>query len=309
MTRETRISKEQLVFPLFIQEGKGLCSEIEAMPGQFRRSPDRLGDAVENLMDKGVTRFLLFGLPAHKDAKGSGAFDDNGVVQQGVRAIKERCPGAYCITDVCLCEYTSHGHCGVLAGDCVDNDATLEILNKTAVSHAAAGSDMVAPSDMMDGRVGSIRRALDLAGFTDIGVMSYAVKYASAFYGPFRSAVDSAPAFGDRKTYQMDYHNAREALREALLDVDESADILIVKPALSYMDIISRVRAACVLPVAAYSVSGEYAMLKAAAAVGWVDEYGVMCETAVSILRAGADILISYFAPELAKAMERGDIG
>ncbi|GHU60109.1 delta-aminolevulinic acid dehydratase [Clostridia bacterium] len=308
MVRETRVSKEQLVFPLFIKEGRGIRSEISSMPGQYHLSPDMLGDTVESLMDKGVTRFLLFGLPAHKDEIGSGGFDDEGVVQRGIRAIKERRPDAYVITDVCMCEYTSHGHCGILNGGRVDNDATLGYLDKIAVSHGWAGCDMVAPSDMMDGRVGSLRRALDSAGFSDIGLMPYAVKYASSFYGPFRSAADSTPSFGDRKTYQMDYHNSREALREALLDVSEGADILIVKPALAYLDIVSRVRDICLLPVAAYSVSGEYSMIKASAAAGLVDEYGVMCETAVAALRAGADILITYFAPELAGAMDRGDI-
>ncbi len=309
MVRETRVSKDQLVYPIFIKEGSGIYTEIPSMPGQYHVSPDRIDEVVGRSIEQGVSRFILFGLPAEKDECGSSGFDDGGVVQEGIRAVKRANPDAYVITDVCMCEYTSHGHCGILSGQTVDNDLTLEYLDKIALSHARAGCDMVAPSDMMDGRVESMRSALDSSGFADVPVMSYAVKYASSFYGPFRSAVDSTPAFGDRKTYQMDYHNSREAMREAALDVDQGADILIVKPALAYMDIIRDVKSSFDLPVAAYCVSGEYSMVKAAAAAGFIDEYGVMCESAVCLFRAGADILITYFAPELAQAIDRGDIG
>ena len=260
-------------------------------------------------MAAGVRRVLLFGIPAHKDECGSSAWDANGVVQQGIRAIKAAYPECYVITDVCMCEYTDHGHCGIVHGHTVDNDKTLAVLCKTALSHVQAGADMVAPSDMMDGRVAAIRKILDENGYENTPIMSYSAKYASAFYGPFRDAAGSAPAFGDRRGYQMDPHNRKEALKECALDVQEGADILMVKPALSYLDIIRECADRFDLPLAAYSVSGEYAMIKAAGKAGLIDEYRVMCESALSVYRAGADILITYFAKELAQAMREGDLG
>ena len=307
--RETRLSTDSLIQPLFIIEGKNIKNEISSLPGQYHYSPDMVGEAIENALKADVKSVLLFGLPEHKDEIGSEAYNENGVLQQGIREIKKRYPQMQVITDICMCEYTSHGHCGILEGKRVDNDRTLPYLEKIALSHAKAGADMVAPSDMMDGRIHALRTALDKNGFTDIPVMAYAVKYASSFYGPFREAAGSVPAFGDRKSYQMDYHNRREAVKEALLDVEEGADILMVKPALSYLDVIKEVREKTQLPLAAYSVSGEYAMIKAAAAQGLIDEYGVMCESAVSIFRAGADILITYFAGEISEAIKKGDIG
>ncbi|ODU56604.1 MAG: delta-aminolevulinic acid dehydratase [Clostridium sp. SCN 57-10] len=310
MVRETRISVDSLVWPLFIKEGVNIKSPIASLDGQFHYSPDRLTEAVEQGLQAGVRKFMLFGLPREKDAVGSGAYAEDGVVQQGVRAVRARLGNeAYLISDVCMCEYTDHGHCGILSGHDVCNDATLPYLDKIALSHARAGVDMVAPSDMMDGRIASMRAALDGAGFEQLPIMSYAVKYASSFYGPFREAAGSTPSFGDRKTYQMDMHNGREALREAAADEAEGADILMVKPALAYLDVIHAVREQSALPLAAYSVSGEYAMIKAASSAGLIDEYKVMCESAVSVYRAGADILITYFANELAAAIARGDIG
>ena len=309
MVRETRVSPDSLIYPLFLIEGENIVEPIPSLDGQYRYSPDRVGEAVEECLKAGVTRVLLFGIPAHKDACGSSAWDENGVVQQGIRAIKEQYPECYIITDVCMCEYTSHGHCGILCGETVDNDKTLEVLSKTALSHVKAGADMVAPSDMMDGRVGAIRRTLDEAGYTNIPIMAYSAKYASAFYGPFRDAAGSAPAFGDRRGYQMDPHNRKEAIRECALDVEEGADILMVKPALSYLDVIREVSDTFDLPLCAYQVSGEYAMIKAAGAAGLVDEYRLLCESALSIYRAGANILITYYAKELAEAMRKGDMG
>lgn len=309
LVRETRISPESLIWPVFVIEGEGIYEEIPSLPGQYHYSPDQLGRMVERAHAHGVSRVILFGLPAHKDERGSSAWDENGVVQQGIRKIKALAPEMYIVTDVCMCEYTSHGHCGILCGHDVDNDKTLEVLAKTAVSHVRAGADMVAPSDMMDGRVAAIRRALDENGFVHVPILSYAAKYASSFYGPFREAAGSAPAFGDRRSYQMDPHNGREAMRECALDVAESADILMIKPAMPYLDLVCRCRQRFDLPVAAYQVSGEYAMIKAAARAGLIDEYGVMCESAVCIYRAGADILITYYAPELADAIRKGDIG
>lgn len=309
MVRETRVSPDSLIYPLFLIEGENIVEPIPSLEGQYRYSPDRVGEAVEECLKAGVTRVLLFGIPAHKDACGSSAWDENGVVQQGIRAIKEQYPECYIITDVCMCEYTSHGHCGILCGETVDNDKTLEVLCKTALSHVKAGADMVAPSDMMDGRVGAIRRTLDEAGYTNIPIMAYSAKYASAFYGPFRDAAGSAPAFGDRRGYQMDPHNRKEAIRECALDVEEGADILMVKPALSYLDVIREVSDTFDLPLCAYQVSGEYAMIKAAGAAGLIDEYRLLCESALSIYRAGANILITYFAKELAEAMRKGDMG
>lgn len=309
MVRETRISPESLIWPIFIAEGEGIYEEIPSLPGQYHYSPDELGRMVERARAHGVSRVLLFGLPAEKDEIGSGAWAENGIVQQGIRRIRELAPEFYIITDVCMCEYTSHGHCGVLCGHEVDNDQTIVRMAQIAVSHAEAGADMVAPSDMMDGRVAAIRSALDESGFSHVPIMSYAAKYASSFYGPFREAAGSAPAFGDRRSYQMDPHNAREAMRECALDVQEGADILMIKPAMSYLDLVYQCKQRFDLPVAAYAVSGEYAMIKAAAAQGLIDEHGVMCESAVSIFRAGADILITYFACELADAIRKGDIG
>ena len=309
MVRETRVSPDSLIYPLFLIEGENIVEPIPSLDGQYRYSPDRVGEAVEECLKAGVTRVLLFGIPAHKDACGSSAWDENGVVQQGIRAIKEQYPECYIITDVCMCEYTSHGHCGILCGETVDNDKTLEVLSKTALSHVKAGADMVAPSDMMDGRVGAIRRTLDEAGYTNIPIMAYSAKYASAFYGPFRDAAGSAPAFGDRRGYQMDPHNRKEAIRECALDVEEGADILMVKPALSYLDVIREVSDTFDLPLCAYQVSGEYAMIKAAGAAGLIDEYRLLCESALSIYRAGANILITYYAKELAEAMRKGDMG
>ena len=309
MVRETRVSPDSLIYPLFLIEGENIVEPIPSLEGQYRYSPDRVGEAVEECLKAGVTRVLLFGIPAHKDACGSSAWDENGIVQQGIRAIKEQYPECYIITDVCMCEYTSHGHCGILCGETVDNDKTLEVLSKTALSHVKAGADMVAPSDMMDGRVGAIRRTLDEAGYTNIPIMAYSAKYASAFYGPFRDAAGSAPTFGDRRGYQMDPHNRKEAIRECALDVEEGADILMVKPALSYLDVIREVSDTFDLPLCAYQVSGEYAMIKAAGAAGLIDEYRLLCESALSIYRAGANILITYFAKELAEAMRKGDMG
>ena len=309
MVRETRVSPDSLIYPLFLVEGENIVEPIPSLEGQYRYSPDRVGEAVEACLKAGVTRVLLFGIPAHKDACGSSAWDENGVVQQGIRAIKEQYPECYIITDVCMCEYTSHGHCGILCGETVDNDKTLEVLSKTALSHVKAGADMVAPSDMMDGRVGAIRKTLDEAGYTNIPIMAYSAKYASAFYGPFRDAAGSAPAFGDRRGYQMDPHNRKEAIRECALDVEEGADILMVKPALSYLDVIREVSDTFDLPLCAYQVSGEYAMIKAAGAAGLVDEYRLLCESALSIYRAGANILITYYAKELARWMDEGRIG
>lgn len=309
MVRETRVSPDSLIYPLFLIEGENIVEPIPSLEGQYRYSPDRVGEAVEACLKAGVTRVLLFGIPAHKDACGSSAWDENGIVQQGIRAIKEQYPQCYIITDVCMCEYTSHGHCGILCGETVDNDKTLEVLCKTALSHVKAGADMVAPSDMMDGRVGAIRRTLDEAGYTNIPIMAYSAKYASAFYGPFRDAAGSAPAFGDRRGYQMDPHNRKEAIRECALDVEEGADILMVKPALSYLDVIREVSDTFDLPLCAYQVSGEYAMIKAAGAAGLIDEYRLLCESALSIYRAGANILITYYAKELAEAMRKGDMG
>ena len=309
MVRETRMDKSSLIYPLFVKEGTGIEEEIPSMEGQFRYSIDRLPFELERLQKAGVNIVMLFGIPDHKDEVGSGAYDPNGIVQKALREAKKQFPDMYYITDVCMCEYTSHGHCGVLCGHDVDNDATLELLAKTAVSHIEAGADMVAPSDMMDGRVRAIREALDANGHYEAPIMSYAVKYASAFYGPFRDAAGSAPSFGDRKSYQMDFHNRREGMKEALTDVEEGADIIMVKPAMSYLDMVSEVSKAVNVPVAAYSVSGEYAMVKAAAKMDWIDEERIMCEMAVSAYRAGAQIYLTYYAKELAKCMDEGRIG
>ena len=309
MVRETRMDKSSLIYPMFVKEGTGIKEEIPTMPGQYRYSIDQLPYALEELVKVGVGSVMFFGIPDHKDACGSGAYDENGIVQKAFREAKKQFPDLYCIGDVCMCEYTSHGHCGILHGEYVDNDKTLDYLAKIALSQVQAGADMVAPSDMMDGRVAAIRSILDSNGYVETPIMSYAVKYASAFYGPFRDAAGSAPAFGDRKSYQMDYHNRREGVKEALLDVEEGADIIMVKPAMSYLDVIAEVKENIVLPVAAYSVSGEYAMVKAAAQKGWIDEERIMCEMAVSTYRAGAQIYLTYYAKELAKCMDEGRIG
>ena len=309
MVRETRMDKSSLIYPIFVREGENMEEEIPSMEGQFRYSIDRLPYALEGLMKAGVDKVMFFCIPDENDEVGSQAYAENGIVQRALREARKQFPEMYLITDVCMCEYTSHGHCGVLCGHDVENDATLELLAKTALSHVEAWADMVAPSDMMDGRVWAIREILDTHQHKDIPIMSYAVKYASAFYGPFREAAGSAHSFGDRKSYQMDYHNKREGLKEALLDVQEGADIIMVKPALSYMDVISEVKQSIHLPVAAYSVSGEYAMVKAGAKLGYIDEEKIICEMAVSTYRAGADIYLTYFAKELAGFMDEGRIG
>ena len=308
MVRETHVSKASLIYPLFVIEGENIKEEIPSMEGQYRYSVDRVGEELEALSRAGVNNVMLFGIPGYKDELGSGAYDENGIVQKALRRAKADFPDLYYITDVCMCEYTSHGHCGALCGDYVDNDKTLELLSMTALSHAAAGADMVAPSDMMDGRVGAIRNTLDKNGYINVPIMSYAVKYASAFYGPFREAAGSAPAFGDRKSYQMDPANSREGIKEALLDIDEGADIIMVKPAMSYLDIVTKVRDIVNTPVAAYSVSGEYAMVKGAAKQGWIDEEKIICEMALSVYRAGAGIYLTYYAKELAKCIDEGKI-
>lgn len=301
MVRETRLDIKDLIYPLFVIHGQDKRLPINSMPGICQFSVDRLAEEIREVDTLGIPAVLLFGLPEHKDACGSPAWDDNGVVQNAIRLIKDQAPGIQVITDVCMCEYTSHGHCGQLEDDgYVNNDATLELLSKEALSHARAGCDIVAPSDMMDGRVAAIRKTLDDNGFINMPIMAYSAKYASAFYGPFREAADSAPQFGDRKAYQMDPANVREALREVWLDIQEGADIVMVKPALAYLDVIKAVKERFGLPTAAYNVSGEYSMIKAAAACGWLDEERVMLESLTSIKRAGADMIITYFAKELA---------
>ncbi len=309
MVRETRMDAKSLVYPIFIKEGVGIKEEISSMENQFRYSVDILPRALEEIAKSGVQNVMLFGIPDKKDPSGCGAWIEDGIVQKALQVAKREFPELYYITDVCLCEYTSHGHCGMLKGNDVDNDSTLPLLAKTALSHVQAGADMVAPSDMMDGRIAAIRRELDKNGYENSPIMSYAVKYSSSFYGPFREAAGSAPSFGDRKTYQMDYHNRKEAMKEALLDINEGADIIMVKPALSYLDIIRDVANEVNVPVAAYSVSGEYAMIKAAAKMGFVDEENIICETATSIYRSGANILLTYYAKELAQFMKNGRIG
>ncbi len=309
MVRETRMDKSSLIYPMFIVEGTNIKEEIPSMMGQYRYSVDRMEEKLEQLSKAGIGGVMLFGIPDHKDELGSGAYAQDGIVQQGFRKAKELFPDLYMIGDVCMCEYTSHGHCGVLCGHDVDNDKTLELLQKTALSQVQAGADMVAPSDMMDGRVGAIREILDKNGYINTPIMAYSAKFASAFYGPFRDAAESAPAFGDRKTYQMDYHNRREALKEVDQDVLEGADIVMVKPAMAYGDLIREVKDMTDIPVAAYSVSGEYSMVKTTAAAGFIDETSIMCEMAVSAFRAGTDIYITYFAEELAKCMDEGRIG
>ncbi len=309
MVRETRMDPSSLIYPMFVMEGSNIKEEIPSMPGQFRYSIDRMEEKLIELQDAGIGGVLLFGIPKDKDEIGSSAYAQNGIVQEGFRKAKTVCPDLYMIGDVCLCEYTSHGHCGLLCGHEVDNDATVEVLAKTALSQVQAGADMIAPSDMMDGRVRAIRQMLDAHGHVNVPIMSYSAKFASSFYGPFRHAADSAPAFGDRKSYQMDYHNRREALKEVLTDIEEGADIVMVKPAMAYGDLIREVKEMTNVPVATYSVSGEYSMIKTTAMAGFIDEEAIMCEVATSAYRAGADIYITYFATQLAKCMREGKIG
>ena len=305
MVRETSLSPDRFIYPLFVTFGKGVRKEISSMPGCFQESVDRIKKHAKEVYSLGIPSILLFGIPEQKDEIGSGAYDPHGVVQRAIKAIKDSVPGLYVITDVCMCEYTSHGHCGIIRDGDVDNDSTLELLAKEAVSHAKAGADMVAPSDMMDGRVDAIRFALDEEGFEELPIMSYAAKYASAFYGPFREAAESAPQFGDRRSYQMDPANRREALKEVELDIEEGADIVMIKPALSYLDVISEVKDTFDVPVAAYNVSGEYSLIKAAGKLGWIDEQRVMMEVLTSIRRAGADLILTYFAKDAAKLLNK----
>lgn len=301
MVRETELSVKDLVYPIFVVPGEGVIQEVKLMPGVFRYSADMLPPVAKELKSLGIPAVLLFGVPEKKDSMASEAFSNDGAVQKAIAAIKEAEPSLVVITDVCLCAYTDHGHCGLIKGGVVDNDSTLEVLAKVALSHAVAGADVVAPSDMMDGRVLAIRSALDESGYTNVSIMAYSAKYASAFYGPFREAADSAPRFGDRKTYQMDPANSDEAIREVELDIEEGADIVMVKPALGYLDIIRRVKETFPVPVAAYSVSGEYAMIKAASAAGAIDEGRAVLEVLTSIKRAGADMIITYFARDVAR--------
>ena len=304
LTRETTISASDFIYPMFVVHGHDVAIEISSMPGCYQYSVDRLSAAAKDLAAHGIPGTILFGIPESKDSVGSEAYADDGIIQQAVKALKDVVPELLVITDVCLCEYTDHGHCGVIRDGEVLNDPTLELLTKESLSHARAGADVIAPSDMMDGRVGTIRGALDENGFENIPIMAYSAKYASAFYGPFREAAESTPQFGDRRSYQMDPPNAEEALREVALDIEEGADIVMVKPALSYLDIIRRVKEKFEMPVAAYNVSGEYAMIKAAAQQGWIDEKSVALEVLTSIKRAGADIILTYFAKSVVEWLE-----
>lgn len=305
MIRETELSKNDFIYPLFAVHGTNVKKEIKSMPGNYQMSVDVLVEECKEVASLGIPAVILFGIPEHKDEVGSEAYDPNGIIQQAVRAIKENVKNLLVITDVCLCEYTSHGHCGVLNGEDILNDETVSLLAKEAVSHAEAGADIIAPSDMMDGRIASIRKALDYKGFTKIPIMSYAVKFASGYYGPFRDAAESTPAFGDRRSHQMDIANGNEAMREAESDVEEGADIIMVKPAGPYLDLIYRVKEKFGLPTAAYQVSGEFAMIKAAALNGWIDEERVMVESLTAIKRAGADMILTYFAKDIAKWIDK----
>ena len=305
MIRETRLTVDNLIMPLFVVPGSRVANPVASMPGVAQLSADRAIEECKVIRDLGIPAVILFGVPDKKDHVGSAAYSDNGVVQQALRAIKQAVPELVLITDVCLCEYTDHGHCGIVVDNDVDNDSTVDLLAKEALSHVRAGADMVAPSDMMDGRIGVIREALDEEGFDHIPIMAYAAKFASGFYGPFRDAAESTPRFGDRRSYQMDPPNGDEALREVQLDIDEGADIVMVKPALAYLDLIWRVKEAFGFPLAAYNVSGEYAMLKAAAQNGWIDEERVMLETLTAIRRAGADMILTYFAKDAARALRK----
>lgn len=305
MVRETAISPDCFIYPLFVTHGKGIKKSISSMPDCYQESVDEILKSAKEVYELNIPAILLFGIPEYKDEYGSSAYDENGVVQNAIRAIKDKIPELYIITDVCLCEYMSHGHCGIAENMTINNDRTLELLSKEAVSHIKAGADMVAPSDMMDGRINAIRTSLDREGYSEVPIMSYAAKYASAFYGPFREAAESAPKFGDRHSYQMDPANRREALKEVVLDIEEGADIVMVKPALAYLDIISDIKNNINVPVAAYNVSGEYSMVKAAAQMGWIDETKTMMEILISIKRAGADLILTYFAKDAARLLNR----
>jgi porphobilinogen synthase len=304
MIRETNLSVNDLILPLFVIDGKNIKNPISSMPGHYQLSIDNLLKTAQKALDLEIPAIIIFGIPKKKDSLGTSAYAENGIVQKATKAVKDKFPHLAVITDVCLCQYTDHGHCGIVVGQSIDNDATLDLLARTALSHAKAGADMVAPSDMMDGRVAEIREILDENNFSHIPIMSYAAKYCSAYYGPFRSAADSAPKFGDRRTYQMDPANALEAIREVTMDIEEGADIIMVKPALAYLDIICRVREEIDLPIAAYNVSGEFSMIKAAEKMGWIDGPRVMLETLTAIKRAGADMILTYFALEAAKVIQ-----
>ena len=304
LARETELAVADLIYPLFVCPGKDVRKEISSMPGNYQLSPDRLVEECREAADLGIPGVILFGIPSRKDETGSEGYDPEGIVQTAVRQVKEACPALLVVTDVCLCEYTSHGHCGLVGGEEILNDPTLELLAKQALSHADAGADIVAPSDMMDGRIGVIRHALDDSGFQNTPILSYAAKYASSFYGPFRDAAESAPKFGDRRSHQMDPANADEALREVELDLDEGADIIMVKPALPYLDVVYRVKQTFQVPVAAYQVSGEFALIKAAGANGWIDEDRMVMESLTAIKRAGADLILSYFAKDVARRLQ-----
>ena len=304
LARETELAAADLIYPLFVCPGKGVRKEISSMPGNYQLSPDQLVEECREAADLGILGVILFGIPSRKDEKGSEGYDPEGIVQTAVRQVKETCPNLLLITDVCLCEYTSHGHCGLVRGEEILNDPTLELLAKQALSHADAGADIVAPSDMMDGRIGVIREALDDSGFQDTPILSYAAKYASSFYGPFRDAAESAPKFGDRRSHQMDPANSDEALREVKLDLDEGADIVMVKPALPYLDVVYRIKQTFQVPVAAYQVSGEFALIKAAGANGWIDEDRIVMESLTAIKRAGADVILTYFAKDVARRLQ-----
>lgn len=306
MIRETSLTVNDLILPLFVIDGRDVKNPISSMPGHFQLSIDNFLKTAKEAHELGIPAIVLFGIPEKKDALGTSAYAENGIVQKAIRSVKAKFPDLVVIADVCLCQYTDHGHCGVLEGNTIDNDASLDLIARTALSHAKAGADMVAPSDMMDGRVGEIRDILDENNFSRIPIMSYAAKYCSAYYGPFRSAADSAPKFGDRRTYQMDPANALEAIREVTMDIEEGADIIMVKPALAYLDIICRVREEIDLPIAAYNVSGEFSMIKAAEKMGWIDGPKVMMETLTAIKRAGADMILTYFAIEAAQALRSG---
>lgn len=309
MVRETRMDISALVYPMFVMDGSNRTEEIPSMYGQYRYTVDRMGQRLEQLLAAGINKVILFGIPAQKDETGSQAYAADGIVQRAFREAKKHYPEMYLIGDVCMCEYTSHGHCGIIQGQEVDNDRTLDYLAQIALSQVQAGADMVAPSDMMDGRVAAIRHTLEQNGYKNTPIMSYAVKFASAYYGPFRDAADSAPQFGNRQSYQMDFHNRREAVKEALADIDEGADIIMVKPAMIYGDLIREIRDQTNVPLATYSVSGEYAMIKGAASLGLIDEAAVICETAAAAFRSGADIYLTYFAEELARFIQEGRIG
>ena len=307
--QETRLHPKDFIYPIFVTEGENVKNPVESMPGVFQYSIDCLDEILDRVRETGIGGVMLFGIPTYKDPQGSQAYAPDGITRRAVRHMREKYPEIYIVVDVCLCEYTSHGHCGMVRGEEILNDETLPYLVKMAVSLVEAGADMVAPSDMMDGRVAAIREGLDRAGFTQTPIMAYSAKFASAYYGPFRDAAQSAPGFGDRRSYQMDYHNSREGIKEVLLDEEEGADIIMVKPALSYLDMVVKVKEATNLPVAAYSVSGEYAMIKAAAGKGWIDERSIVCETAVAAFRAGVHSYLTYYAKELAGYMDEGLIG